>query len=57
MEELEVDQYIWSILQRLAGTEFEEVTIDSQANWKPVSKGLTPNPNVKVRLTMNRGSM
>ena len=36
LEGLEIDQYIWGILHSLANTEFEEVTIDPTASWKPV---------------------
>ncbi|KAL3876464.1 hypothetical protein ACJMK2_034308 [Sinanodonta woodiana] len=36
LEGLEIDQYIWGILTNLASTEFEEVTIDPTASWKPV---------------------
>ena len=36
LEGLEIDQYIWGVLTNLANTEFEEVTIDPTASWKPV---------------------
>jgi hypothetical protein len=36
LEGLEIDQYIWGILHTLLTTDFEEVTIDPNANWKPV---------------------
>lgn len=36
LEGLEIDQYIWGILTNLQSTEFEEVTIDPLAAWKPV---------------------
>ena len=36
LEGLEIDQYIWGILKNLSGTEFEEVTLDATASWKPV---------------------
>ena len=36
LEGLEIDQYIWGILTNLQTTEFEEVTIDPMAAWKPV---------------------
>ena len=35
LEGLEIDQYIWAILQNLANTEYEEVKIDQMAGWKP----------------------
>lgn len=37
LENLEIDQYIWGILSGTSNSEYppEEVTIDSQANWKP----------------------
>lgn len=36
LEGLEIDQYIWGILTNLNNTEFDEVTIDPTASWKPV---------------------
>ena len=36
LEGLEIDQYIWGILYSLNNTEFEEVTIDPTASWKPI---------------------
>ena len=52
LEGLEIDQYIWAILHTLANAEFEEVTMDQKASWKPVplkqvkeedpGKGTTP---------------
>jgi hypothetical protein len=36
LEGLEIDQYVWAILENVAGTDFEEVTIDQTASWKPV---------------------
>lgn len=35
-EGLEIDQYIWAILNTLGTTQIEEVIIDSDANWKSV---------------------
>lgn len=35
-ENLEIDQYIWAILNTLNSTSVEEVTIDTDANWKSV---------------------
>lgn len=35
LEGLEVDQYIWGILNTLNSPDVEDVTIDSTANWKP----------------------
>ncbi|KAK6629696.1 hypothetical protein RUM43_003514 [Polyplax serrata] len=35
LEGLEVDQYMWGILNTLNSSDVEEVTIDSSANWKP----------------------
>jgi hypothetical protein len=35
LEGLEVDQYMWGILNTLNTSDVEEVTIDSSANWKP----------------------
>jgi len=36
LEGLEVDQYIWGIVQSLSNAPYDEVTIDTTANWKPV---------------------
>ena len=36
LEGLEIDQYIWGILHSLGSTDFEEVTVDPTASWKPV---------------------
>lgn len=35
MEGLEVDQYMWGVLNTLTNSDVDEVTIDSAANWKP----------------------
>jgi len=36
LEGLEIDQYIWGILHTLLNADFDEVTVDPNANWKPV---------------------
>ncbi|XP_051523836.1 zinc finger MIZ domain-containing protein 1-like isoform X2 [Myxocyprinus asiaticus] len=36
LEGLEVDQYMWGILNALQTSEFEEVTIDPSCSWRPV---------------------
>jgi len=36
LEGLEVDQYIWGIVQSLPNAPYDEVTIDTAAKWKPV---------------------
>lgn len=36
LEGLEVDQFMWGILTAVQSSEFEEVTIDATASWKPV---------------------
>jgi hypothetical protein len=35
LDGLEVDQYIWSILITHGSQDFEDVTIDASASWKP----------------------
>lgn len=46
-EAVEIDQYIWAILNTLSSTSIEEVIIDSDANWKSVQDiGVA---NIKVR--------
>ncbi|XP_076361206.1 zinc finger MIZ domain-containing protein 1-like isoform X3 [Tachypleus tridentatus] len=37
LEKLEVDQYMWAVLNNLSKSEVEEITIDALASWKPVS--------------------
>ncbi|KAF7470672.1 Hypothetical predicted protein [Marmota monax] len=36
LEGLEVDQYMWGILNAIQHSEFEEVTIDPTCSWRPV---------------------
>jgi len=36
LEGLEVDQYIWGIVQSLSNAPYDEVTIDTAANWRLV---------------------
>jgi len=36
LEELEINQFVWGILETLQNSEFDEVVIDSFAMWKPV---------------------
>lgn len=62
LEGLEVDQYMWGILNTLNTTEVDEVTIDSLANWKP-AKNLTgikseeENDCKRTTKAMSPGSM
>jgi len=37
LEGLEVDQYIWGIVQSLSNAPYDDVTIDTAANWKPAA--------------------
>ena len=46
LEGLEIDQYIWGILHNVTNTEFEEVTVDPTASWKPVPTKQT-SPAIK----------
>lgn len=44
LEGLEIDQYLWGILNTLSSSissDAEEVTIDSAANWRPVTNHLS----------------
>lgn len=41
LEGLEVDQYMWGILNNLSTSDVEEVTIDSSANWKAAKGNVT----------------
>ncbi len=47
LEGLEIDQYIWGILHNLQNTEFEEVTVDDTASWKPIPVKPSSNPQIK----------
>lgn len=47
LEGLEVDQYMWGILNTLNTSDVDEVTIDSGANWKATK--ISANPGIKVR--------
>lgn len=33
-ESLEIDQYVWAILDKLNGTDVDEVIVDSSGNWR-----------------------
>lgn len=46
LEGLEVDQYMWGILNTLNTSDVDEVTIDSGANWKATKT--TANAGIKV---------
>lgn len=46
LEGLEVDQYMWGILNTLNTSDVDEVTIDSGANWKATK--IATNTNIKV---------
>ncbi|KAJ8418263.1 hypothetical protein AAFF_G00139720 [Aldrovandia affinis] len=36
LEGLEVDQYMWGVLNAIQNSEFEEVTIDPTCSWRPI---------------------
>lgn len=48
LEGLEVDQYMWGILNTLNTSDVDEVTIDSGANWKAAKT--SANPSIKVSI-------
>ena len=48
LEGLEVDQYMWSVLQNQLCGDADEVQVDSQANIKPII--------IKVRIGYNMNS-
>ena len=54
LEGLEIDQYIWGILMNLGSTDFEEVTIDPTASWKPVQIKAEENGNYSYVLQEHR---
>uniref|UniRef100_A0A8C1VBB0 Zinc finger, MIZ-type containing 1b n=1 Tax=Cyprinus carpio TaxID=7962 RepID=A0A8C1VBB0_CYPCA len=45
LEGLEVDQYMWGVLNALQNSEFEEVTIDPSCSWRPVQ--IKSEPHIK----------
>uniref|UniRef100_A0A672PDT4 Zinc finger MIZ-type containing 1 n=1 Tax=Sinocyclocheilus grahami TaxID=75366 RepID=A0A672PDT4_SINGR len=45
LEGLEVDQYMWGILNALQNSECEEVTIDPSCSWRPVQ--IKSEPHIK----------
>ncbi|KAI1293841.1 Zinc finger MIZ domain-containing protein 1 [Halotydeus destructor] len=47
LEGLEVDQYIWGIINNLSNSDVDEVTVDSTASWKPVSGFQGKDGNLK----------
>ena len=48
---LEVDQFVWGILQHLIGTQFMEVAVDQTASWKPIPmNGLLPSDSGKLSI-------
>lgn len=51
-EGVEIDQYIWAILNTLNGSNTEEVTIDSDANWKAIPP--LNAPEIKVCFSPSR---
>lgn len=56
-ETLEIDQYMWAILNTLSGNqEVEEVVIDSLANWTPVrANGIVGNSSNPMDNSLNSG--
>lgn len=46
LEGLEVDQYMWGILNTANNSDVDEVTIDGGANWKPAKT--SANSGIKV---------
>lgn len=47
-DHLEIDQYMWAILNTLNSSDTEDVTIDSGANWKAVRP--LNGSGIKVRI-------
>ncbi|CAK1546117.1 unnamed protein product [Leptosia nina] len=54
LEGLEVDQYMWGILNSLNTSDVDEVTIDSGANWKGAKN--SNNPSIKQEDDSNDSS-
>ncbi|KAJ8248575.1 hypothetical protein GJAV_G00243460 [Gymnothorax javanicus] len=64
LEGLEVDQYMWGILDAIQNTDFEEVTLDPTCSWRPVPVKADPrikedpdSPSAKRLRTMSPGQM
>ncbi|XP_064172777.1 zinc finger MIZ domain-containing protein 1-like isoform X2 [Anguilla rostrata] len=64
LEGLEVDQYMWGILNALQNSDFEEVTIDPTCSWRPVPMKSEPHikedpdgPSAKRFRTMSPSQM
>lgn len=55
MEGLEVDQYMWGILNTLNSSDVDEVTIDSGANWK--ASKTSNSTGIKVSIYRNTGHL
>lgn len=47
IESLEIDQYMWAILNN-STPDTEEVAIDSEANWKSSLRTAAATPGIKV---------
>ena len=45
LEGLEIDQYLWGIIQSISGAACDTVTIDSSANWRPLTSVQASNSN------------
>lgn len=53
-ETLEIDQYMWAILNTLSGNqEVEDVVIDNAANWKAVRNSMNPSPMASSTMNAN----
>lgn len=55
LEGLEVDQYMWGILNTLNSSDVDEVTIDSGANWK--ASKTSNSTGIKVSIYRNTGHL
>lgn len=56
LEGLEVDQYMWGILNTLSNSDVEEVTIDNAANWK-AAKNVAVGIKVRKKLLKNYNAL
>lgn len=52
IESLEIDQYMWAILNN-STPDTEEVAIDSEANWKSSLRTAAATPGIKVNNFFN----
>lgn len=56
LEGLEIDQYMWGIINELSKTEVDEVNIEATASWKPVTAAIAKEEDNKGKKFLSFGS-